>query len=357
MRRTIIFILILAMVLSFSLVSYADNPEVCFTALNETVLDLSQAPYFYNGTAFVNYKVFSSFKVYSSYFASNNTISLYRSDRQLYFNLNTGQIFDGDKNYYSTPTVRKNGVVYVSVPFVCNYFGLSWSYIKGIGYGDILRITDSGSYLSDSEFIHAASGVMQPRYESYLESLSGTSSPSPSVPGTVDSSDTPVYMSFEGIPGDYILDTLQRYGVKAAFYLSADDIASSPETVRRVHGSGHTIGIFCGADPAADYASASALLLEAANIRTVMVSSSGEHISACQSFAQTAHLKMNTFDLDGADRHGYGVSTNNLTNRISNAHRTVHLRFDCSESTQRVLSNVLNYLSTNNYSLRLEREI
>jgi len=357
MRRAIIAILILAIILGLSVAGYADTPEVCFTALNETVLDLSQTPYFYNGTAFVPYKVFSSFRVYSSYFASNNTISLYRSDRQLYFNLNTGQVFDGDDNYYSTPTVRKNGVVYVSVPFVCNYFGLSWSYIKGIGYGDILRITDSGSYLSDSEFIHAASGVMQPRYESYIESLSGSSSPSPSAPGSIDSSDTPVYISFEGMPDDILLDTLQRFGVKCAFYLSPDDIASAPDTVRRIYGSGHSIGIYCGADPAGDYQSASALLLEAANIRTVMVSSSGEHLSACQTYAQENRLKMNTYDLDAADRQGYGISSNNITTRISNTHRTVHLRFDCSNSTQKVLSNILNFLNNNNYALRIEREV
>ena len=359
MRRIAAIILIIALVFTLSLTGSAETPELCFLALNETVMDLSQTPYFY-GSAFVPYTVFGHFRVYSSYFASNNTISLYRSDKQLYFNLSTGQAFDGDDNYYATTTVRKGGVVYVSVPFVCNFFGLNWSYIEGVGYGDILRITDSGSYLSDSEFLEAAQSVMEPRYESYIQSLNGPASPEPSSPtnsGSDSHNDTPVYLSFEGLPTDTLLNTLDRFSAKAAFYLSPDEIASAPDTVRGIYCSGHSIGILCGADPAADYILGSELLMDAASIRTVMVSATPENTAACKSFSQDNMLKMSTYDLDASDRYGYGVNTSSITNRIANAHRAVHLRFDCGENSQRALGRILNYLNTNNYGLRLEREV
>lgn len=360
MRRIITLVLIAALIFSLSLTGSAQTPEVCFLALNETVLDLSQTPFFYNGTAFVPYTVFGNFKVYSSYFSSNNTISLYRSDRQLYFNLTTAQVFDGNGNYYVTTIVRKNGVAYVPVPFVCNFFGLSWSYIEGIGYGDILRITNSSSNMTDSEFVQAASSVMQPRYESYIQSLNTNSDPNKGNESSSDTeshADTPVYLSFEGLPSTDILNTLDRFSVKAAFYLSPDDITADPDTVRRIYGSGHSIGILCGADAAADYALGSQLLLDAAQIRTVLVASAPENSSACNAFAQQEQLKYYSFDLDAADRHGYGLSTTNITNRIDNAHRAMHLRFGVGESTQRVLGSILNYLNTNNYGLRLEREV
>lgn len=296
LRRAVAIILILVLVFSLSAAAEADN-EVCFLALNETVLDLSTAPYFY-GSAFVPYTVFGSFRIYSSYFSSSNTVSLYRSDKQLYFNLNTGQAFDGEDNYYAISTVKKNGQVYVSVPFVCSFFGLNWSYIKGIGYGDILRITDNDSYLSDSDFIYAAANIMQPRYESYISSLTPPSV-SPAVPTTTpptpDShAGTSVYLSFEGLPSSALLDTLERYSTHAAFYLSPEDIAANPDIVRRLYGSGHSIGIYCGADAASDYAAGSALLLDAAQVRTVMVSASGDALrllGLCRrSAAENEHL-------------------------------------------------------------------
>lgn len=361
MRRAVTLILVLALVFAMAVAGAASTPEVCFLALNENVQELSVAPYFY-GSAFVPYSVFGSFRIYSSFFSSSNTISLYRSDKQLYFNLTTGQAYDGDDNYYATSTVKKNGQVYVSVPFVCNFFGLNWSYIKGIGYGDILRITDSDSYLSDSEFIVAAASIMQPRYESYISSLTPSPSPSPSaLPAsptpTAIHNTTPVYLSFEGVPSARLLDLLARYSANAAFYLTPEEIAASPDTVRRIYGSGHSIGVFCGADPAADFAAGSALLLDAVQIRTVLVSSSGDAMTACQNYAVQSQLRMGQITLDAADRFGYGVSSQNIISRIEAAQRSVHLRLDCSDNSVSALSRVLSYLSANQYDLRLEREV
>ena len=76
MRRVITIIIMVALVFSlFSYSALATN-DVCFIAVNETLLELSASPYFY-GSAFVPYSIFGSFKIYSSYFSSSNTISLY----------------------------------------------------------------------------------------------------------------------------------------------------------------------------------------------------------------------------------------------------------------------------------------
>lgn len=356
LRRVVVVILIIALIFALPSYGFAETPSYCFLAINET-FDFGTSPYFY-GSAYVPYTVFGSFKIYSSYFSSSNTVSLYRSDKQLYFNLNSGQVYDGKDNYYSTSTISINNQTYVSVQFICSFFGLNWSYIKGIGYGDILRITDGGQYLSDTDFLYAAASIMQPKYDSYVNSLA-TPSPTPTEPTSpphIDDNGN-VYFSFEGLPSSTLLDILSRNSVRAAFYLSPEDIAQSPDIVRRINGSGHSIGIYCSTDSAADFHAGSELLFDATNVSTVMVSSSGEGISYCSALADELKLKMGTFNIDAADRAGYGVNAYSVTSRISSAGTNIRVRFDCSQNTERILGTVLSYLNTNNYTLRLECEI
>jgi hypothetical protein len=123
---------------------------------------------------------------------------------------------------------------------------------------------------------------MQPRYENYIASLTPKTTPTPSAvpPATPSPAPSPgaevtypVYLSFEGLPGAALLDTLDRFGAHAAFYLTAADIAAGPDTVRRICGSGHSIGLWCA--DREGYAAAEALLLDAAQTRTVLLSASG----------------------------------------------------------------------------------
>ncbi|MGE4352585.1 MAG: polysaccharide deacetylase family protein [Oscillospiraceae bacterium] len=363
MRRIITLIILLALV--FSLFSYSASAanDVCYIAVNETLLELDTTPYFY-GSAFVPYSVFGSFKIYSSYFPSSNTISLYRSDKQLYFDLTTGKAYDGDDNYYTTSTLTRNGQFYVSVQFVCNFFGLNWSHIKGIGYGDVLRITDGGNYLSDSDFLYAASGLMQARYEAYMSSLTtatpttptttsspAITSPSPEVsPNTHEG--TSVYLSFEGMPSDTMLSSLKSYSVLAAFYLTPEEIISDPDRVRKIVGSGHSIGILCSSDFEQDFNYGSELLFEAAQVKTVMISSSGENLTACRAFAQQQSLVCYNYDINGT-----GTAVARVTASLDTAEGNIRVRLDCSNSTENLLDTILRYLYTNKYDLRLEREV
>ncbi len=375
MRRVFAIVLIIIIIVSaVSLSGAAASPNVCFIAINETLLDLSVTPYFY-GSAYVPYTVFTGLGIYYSYFHDSNTISLYRGDQQLYFDLNTGQAYDADDNYYTTSTLSQNGQTFVSVQFVCSFFGLNWSYINGIGYGDILRITDGGGYLSDNDFLYAAAPLMRTRYEAYMDALdqavppstepdvSSTPEPTPPPdPGIDDTGDetenhsgVSVYLSFEGLPSEAILDTLERYGAAASFYLSPDDIAASPDTVRRIAGSGHTIGIYCSASCDYDYLMGSELLFDAAQIQTVMVTSSGSSFSACESFASNSGLYFSAYDADATARGG-AVSSSRVINAAASASQSVHIRLDCSEGTENILSSVLNYLTLNSYTLSPERE-
>jgi hypothetical protein len=113
---------------------------------------------------YVPYWVFNNFRIYYSFFSGNSPAPLYTSERQLYFNLADGSTYDGNNIPYSISAIYRGGVVYVPVGFVCAFFGIRNSYITGNGYGDIVRLKDSGAVLSDSQFLSAATSLMQSRY-------------------------------------------------------------------------------------------------------------------------------------------------------------------------------------------------
>ncbi len=66
----------------------------------------------------------------------------------------------------------------------------------------------------------------------------------PAEQGTIDE-DRTVYLTFEGVPSANtarILETLERYNVKATFFISGGDNAE--ETLRNIETAGHTLGVY-----------------------------------------------------------------------------------------------------------------
>jgi hypothetical protein len=255
--------------------------SVCFIALNEKLLDLSSMPYISGSTTYVPYWVFTSFNINYSFFAGASTASLYVADKQIYFDLSNGNTYDNIGQFHSTQAIYRGGVVYLPAEFMCDYFGLSCSYIKGNGYGDIFRIKNAGGILSDESFLAAASSLMQTHYNTYMglnESPSHGVTPSPSAPASspdetpeVNRSDTTVTLSFQGMPTDAMLERLSWHDVSACFFLTAQDMQAAPDTLRKLLGLGHGVGILCSQDVQKEYVEASSLLFEATLQKTVLI--------------------------------------------------------------------------------------
>jgi len=93
-----------------------------------------------------------------------------------------------------------------------------------------------------------------------------------------DASQDPVSLGFVGLreETEELLDALHASQIPAGFFLTAEDVLTHPDLVRRLHGEGHMVGIFLGADAKADYAAASRALFDAARLRTVLVTSEEE---------------------------------------------------------------------------------
>lgn len=239
-------VLMLAVLLSFS---GAFAATVYFAVVNENVMDLVPAymPIRYNKVMYVPYTLFGepNLKVYYSYNPNDYSVTFFNADEVLTFNINTGIAFDQEKQYKQR-AVLINGMVYVPAQFMCERFGWKYSYLST---GPSVRIRTSVSRVSDSLFAHIAQDHMASMLSAYnLTPTAGTAQP---TGATVSPTPTAhirkeAYLTFDGGPDgstSRILDILDEYDVKAAFFLEGKLLKDGGDVLRRLNGSGHTVGL------------------------------------------------------------------------------------------------------------------
>lgn len=359
MRRLAALLLILC--LAFCLLptmSAASGISVCFIAANDNLLELSYQPYWQGSTIYVPYTVFVNFKIYNSFHQSSNTASLYSSTKQLYFNLDSGETYDGNGTYYNVTPISRGGQVYVPLDFICGQYGLNWSYINSSNsFIDVCRISDANVILSNDQFLTAAKPLMETRYNAYVSS-NGGSVDWGGGGGSSSENDSIVYLSFVGLPSGTLLESLASYGVKATFFLTAAEIRESPATVRQIVGQGHNVGALCSADPAAEHAEISSLLYDAAHVKTLLVASaSPEYDDICRHAAEIAGLVFWDYDTD-CIQGGSGLSYISLiTAYLDYRPERLCPRILCCEATDSTLPSVLAYIKDNAISTRAPAEV
>lgn len=356
MKRKITAILVvLCLFASFAPAQSAEAAsDVCFIARNDSLMELSSAAYFRGSTLYVPYGVFEYFQIYKSYYSKTSTAVLYTISKQIYFELDSGNTYDEDGEYYSSSAISLNGVVYVSVAFVCSQFGLSWSYIPGNGYGDICRIKNGGAVLSDSQFLAAAAATMIDNYEAFISGNTNSGSTDPS--GSEGGCD--LYLSFQGMPSSSLLDSLKSYDITSCFFITADEVRENPGIVRRIAGEGHGIGVLCSDDPAAEYEETAELIFEAARVNTVLIAAAlPEFNEDCMRTAAEDDLVFWDYKIDGV-QSGTGVSSAaSVTAYLSFYTERADLRIQCSDVTDNAITSVLYYIHSNNYILRRVCEV
>lgn len=353
MRKTLSLFLCLALL--FAAVPAAAADDVCFISTNDSLEQLTYQPYFSGSTAYVPISVFANFKIYNTYHYSSSTASLYSSSKQLYFDMESGETYDGQGNYYNVTPIWRGGAVYVPVDFVCQQYGLAWSYIQGNGYGDVLRIVDSDVHLTDAQFLTAAKQLMSSRYNAYVGNTNSEDIP---IPGVDIASDCVVWLSFVGLPSSRLLDILGEHGVKAGFFLTAGELRDNTATVRRIVGEGHSIGVLCYGDPLAEYLEFRALLYEAAHTATVLIASGGDaYDELCRQAALENDLVFWDYDND-CIQDGAGLSYASLvTAYLEYRPERLDTRALCTELTDATLPSVLSYITENNITVRAPNEV
>ncbi len=339
MKRALCVILIILLALTPA--ALADDSSVCFISLNDSLLQLSSQAYSFGGQYYVPISVFIEFRIYSHFLNDSSTAQLYSSSKQMFFNVETGETYDGEDNYYTASAVMRGGTVFVPVDFVCRQFGLSWSYIRGSGYGDVCRITDSSAVLTDEQFLTAARPLMAGRYQEYTGSAVEPSGGEGSVSG-----ETVVFLSFQGLPTMDMLAALEAYGVKATFFLAAEEMLSGQAELRRITGQGHNVGVLCSASPEEEFRAGLDALRSCAKTATVLIASSAQaYNGVCSDYAEEAGLVYCGYNLDGVQL-GRGVTLSDINVLLSSITSSIsYMRIACSYTTQINITGILAALT------------
>ena len=342
MKRGLCILLILCLAL-LPVAAFAADSSVCFIAINDDLLPLTSQATSQGGQYYVPAGVLNRLRIYNTYHSSISTEELFSSSRQMFFNVSTGETWDSENNYYSASAIVRGSTVYVPVDFVCRQFGLSWSYIRGSGYGDVCRIMDGSASLSDADFMTAARPLMASRYNEYTGT---TIAPNDTDTGT-ETADSVVFLSFRGLPGDGALSVLSSHGVKATFFLTAGEVLEDPDTVRRLVGEGHNVGALCSSNPQAEYAALTDALWTEAHLATVLVASASfEYNEVCESWADANGLAYCSYTIDGV-RGGDGMTVAELTSALAGGRAPLmYLRLESCATTDANLSAILNVLAS-----------
>lgn len=333
--------------------------DACFVAINDTLPESIPFAYVRNSIAYIPCSALSSFRIYNLYDSNAAMVLVYTSSQQITIDMAAGVATDKDGVTYTATAIYRNGQVYVPASFICSQFGLRASYIEGSGQGDICRISDGTEVLGDDLFLSAATNLMSTRYNAYHQSIAAPT-PTPAAEDLNPNGNSTIYLTFLGLPTNYLLNLLKNYGFTATFFLTGADIAEAPETIRRIVGDGHNVGIYCQAADLWETTTISELLFEAAHVKTVLVTAGSGTTPAFIQDCLDADLVPCQYDVNGVTGYnGYGVNTISVIGRLNAARGNNVLMLALTNDNDTTVRSIMTHLYTNadNFGVTTVREV
>lgn len=349
-----IFVLALCLVLLFSSLSLSSSAAtpVSFIAINDTLpAELVNCYTVYGGTVYVPCWIFNSYGlgVYYSYIDANHTAHIYSGTNQLFFEIDTGLTYDGNDNYYSLPGIMLGGTIYVPLSYISSFFGTFYYSQLSTPYGSLLRIKDARAVLSDSEFVQAADPQLRQYYSQRQPSQPEETGP--------DHEGTELLLSFEGLPGDSCFELLDSHGMKACFFLSAEDVLASPDTVRRIDTAGHSLGVLCKNGTYLEYERCADLMFEAARVRPILVSAPEDASDACEAMSSRHGLAHCARGMDFVYTPDEDISPYGVTSTLDISTYGTSLFLACGEDMAEDLRIILGFIDYSNYAVSPPSEV
>lgn len=374
-RRVLNWLLVLVLSLGMFLPFPASASTVYLTAINDNIPTLSAntMPIWSGGSLYVPYSVFHyattgvDLGVDSSYIRSNNTLNLYSMKRMVVFDLDAGTCrnsLTGEE--VDARCIMRNNRPYLPLAWVCEYFGLTYSYntLPNISQGYLVRVKSDAAVLSDSKFIDAASDLIARRLQEYDQSLNPPSetTPTPSTPTPPsDPANVTTYLAIRCTQWDGVaemLDVLDHQSRFALFLLAPDMVAQQPDLLRRMLGSGHSVGFLAQGDtPEATLAlleKGSQVLQALTYTRTTVALVPDEQQAAVEQAGWVCWDE--TLSLTPSPSAGAVSFSNNTLKQLSGRTRTTYLTLQGGPDAARVLPTLLRRLTGSNFILNVPME-
>lgn len=353
----------------------ASAVNLYFTGINDSVAPLSSStmPFWSGGALYVPYTVFDasqngvgvSLGLYTSYHRRNHTVTIFNLKQMLVFDLERGTCRDDMTGaVYDSRAIVRNGKPYVSLSMVCSFFGMEYSYnqIPYISQGYLVRIKSADAVLDDALFIDRAQDLISNRLREYTQSLNAaettpTAPANPAGPPEVDGSDVATYLAFrcedaDGLPA--ILNALDSAGQYALFFLAPRVIETEGDLVRRILGTGHSVGILSPEGEEEALNRGRLALEEQARTRTTLAYVP-EEVRAGLEEKGWVCWEETLFQAPGGAVGGTAFA-NTVLNRLGTRRRTVYLTLEGGGDTARVLPTLLRQLSGSHYTVAIPME-
>ena len=371
-------LLVLVMCLSVLCPASVQAADICFTAIDESVLKLTNEsmPVWSGGKLYAPYTTFneldngiSKWGLQVSYSKNSNKVTVFDTRRFLEFDLKTGTCWDDLTGIaYSGGAIVRGGRPYLPVGIVCEHFGMTYSY-REISQGHLLRIMTDKVVISDSRFPDAADNVLNHRLKEYNQTQAGSNpsggaaipqNPSQNLPPENDQN-VDTYLAFRCDESEYleavlsIMDSMREKGI---FFLSQELIETRGDLVMRILGSGNSVGLLAQGESVEQtrtlLAEGRKALAEQVFFTTNVAFVPGEFRETLE---QEGWICWNsTLDLTAADSSGANYFSRRTLTQLGNRTRDTYLSLNVSNNTVRVLSTLLRSLDEKGFELELPLE-
>lgn len=383
-RRLAAWLMTIVLCLGLFAPPTASAADLYFVSVNDSLLALTSdtMPFWSGGVLHVPYTVFDSnsngginLGISCTYNRNYNTVLLYNNEQILTFHLDTGLCLDELTGVtYPNRAVMRNGRPYLSLSTVCSFFDLEYTYnvLPNVSQGFLVRIKSDSAVLSDDKFIDAASDLIDRRLREYNQSLASSGSSSSGSGGTVtptqpstgekpSSASVPTYLAFRCDSADglaSILDTLRAKSVYALFFVTPDLLEQEDNLIRRMLGSGHSVGILAQGGTQEETArlleEGARLLEELAYTRTVLAYVPKAHQAGLEGSGWIFWKE--TLNLTPSDTVGSRYFASSTLKRLSGRTRSTYLTMEGGSNAARVLSTLLDQLNEQHFVVSIPME-
>lgn len=246
--QSMVAVLLLLLTVTQTKIPVTATDAAYFIGVNDTLITMvaSNLPIWVDGMICLPYTVFdnstgSQIGLSTSYQRSSNLVTVYNSTGTLIFDIDGESCINGStQDAYPYRASLRNGIPYLPMTAICNFFNLNFSY-HSTPHGNLVHITNSASTLTSSGFMLYYKEKMGTMLEDFMEGPVVVIPPSPTLPQQVSTSlCIALTVTEEQID---MTEMLENWKIQSVFFLNLEQLSQQGNYLRKLYSMGHSIGI------------------------------------------------------------------------------------------------------------------
>lgn len=220
MKKFIVCILILVTALYPTMI-YASKKNDVLVVINDHIIEFNDTKgRSIHNTVYVPLREFAqALGITVEWNDQTRCVELNRQEKEIYLDAKNKSLTKLGEETIPYDIIEENGTTFIPARTLAEYFDYRVQYMAK---EKVLRIVDDSATLSDKEF--------NEKYKTEIEKHNAKV----------------IYLTFDDGPNDYtleILDLLEKYNMKATFFMLDSRMKVRPEVVERIISEGHAVGL------------------------------------------------------------------------------------------------------------------